>query len=196
MSVRLQEVHPSLVHYPIALLPLAIGADLAGRLTHSRQLLQVGKWAMAFTAGAAALTAASGLVAQQEVNVEGHALDVLITHRNLNLAVTGAAALMAARRFSERRPGAGYLAAGLAAIGAVAYSAYLGGHMVYELGVGVKAAGGTNPKGVPKLAGGQMAHAARVAGRDLVEGARTTVTELREGKLVPAMSHDGGASGQ
>lgn len=28
MSIQLQEVHPALVHLPIAMLPLAVGADV------------------------------------------------------------------------------------------------------------------------------------------------------------------------
>ncbi len=36
MKMRLQEIHPSLVHYPLALLPLSIGADLIGRATGNK----------------------------------------------------------------------------------------------------------------------------------------------------------------
>jgi len=33
MPVRLHEVHPAIVHFPIAVLPLAIDADPVGQLT-------------------------------------------------------------------------------------------------------------------------------------------------------------------
>jgi uncharacterized membrane protein len=33
MAVRLNEIHPSLVHFPIAIMPVAIGADLLGHVT-------------------------------------------------------------------------------------------------------------------------------------------------------------------
>lgn len=42
MAMRLHELHPSLVHFPIALLPTSIGSDLVGTLTRSRRLLELG----------------------------------------------------------------------------------------------------------------------------------------------------------
>lgn len=191
MAMRLQEIHPSLVHYPITLLPLAIGADALGRATGNEALLEAGRWAMMLAAGSAAVAAVFGLVAQQEVNAEGEALDTLITHRNLNLVAVGAATGLAARRWSQKKPSAGYLALGLASIGLVAVSAYLGGHMVYELGVGVKPAGGLKPTGVPELTTDDLASAARTAGHDIVEGARVTAREIGEGKLAPSLAPHG-----
>lgn len=38
MVMRLHEIHPSLVHFPIALLPTAIASDLVGTFTRSRPL--------------------------------------------------------------------------------------------------------------------------------------------------------------
>src|SRR5690349_21106828 len=95
MPMRLQELHPSIVHFPIAFLPIAIGADLLGRLTGSRSLLNLGKAAIGVAAAGAATAATTGLIAQQEVNADGQALDMLITHRNLNLAATVVATAMA-----------------------------------------------------------------------------------------------------
>ena len=71
MAIRIHEMHPAIVHVPIAFLPVSVGADLLGQ------------------------------VAGEEVNVEGRSRDMLMTHRNLNvvamLAVTawrfGAAAV-------------------------------------------------------------------------------------------------------
>ena len=62
-------------------LPVAIGADLLGCATGSRALREVGRWAMPLTAAAAALSATTGLVAQEEVKAEGRAHDLLVTHR-------------------------------------------------------------------------------------------------------------------
>jgi len=36
MAIRLQEMHAALVHLPIALLPLAVGADAIGHLTDNK----------------------------------------------------------------------------------------------------------------------------------------------------------------
>ena len=43
MAIRLQEMHPALVHLPIALLPLAVGADVVGRMTDNEGLLSFGR---------------------------------------------------------------------------------------------------------------------------------------------------------
>lgn len=196
MAMRLQELHPSLVHFPLALLPLAIGADLLGRASGNEKLLEAGRIGIGLAAGSAAIAGLAGLVAQQEVDAQGRALDELITHRNINLSAVAIAAGMAAWRMTRERPSAAYLALGLASMGAVTYSAYLGGHMVYELGVGVKPADGLKKEGtVPELTPSNLGHAAREAADDLAAGARLTVKEIGEGKLVPAITHHGSPSG-
>lgn len=198
-GVRLQEVHPSVVHFPIAFLPLAIGADAIGRATDNRSLMAVGRTAIALAAGGAAIAGATGLIAQQEVDADGRALDLLVTHRNLNLVALAGATALAVTRWTAKKPGIGYLLAGLASVALVGYTAYLGGHMVYEYGVGVKAADGLKKEGtVPALVPGQLRRAAREAGRDLVQGAQLTVKEIGEGKLAPAITHSrarGGGNG-
>ncbi|HEX6533338.1 MAG TPA: DUF2231 domain-containing protein [Gemmatimonadaceae bacterium] len=186
MAMRLQEVHPALVHLPIATLPLAVGADLLGRATGDPELLEVGRRSMALAAVGALASAVTGLIAQEEVSTEGESHDMLITHRNLNLLATLTATAMATWR-SRREPNAGYLALGLAGIGVVAYTAYLGGKMVYEHGVGVEAADGLYDERVPELKRGEMGRVARTSLRDLEKALPATVRELRRGKVAPAL---------
>ena len=97
MAMRLQEIHPSLVHYPLAFLPLSIGADLLARSTGNRTFAELGRYAMALAAGSAAVAAVAGLAAQEEVDVEegSEAYEMLVTHRNMNLTLVGAATGMA-----------------------------------------------------------------------------------------------------
>lgn len=189
MSMRPQELHPSLVHYPIALLPIAVGADLIGRATGSHTLREIGRLGMALTAGSAAVAALAGLAAQEEVNVEegSEAHDMLATHRTLNIGAVIAATTMAAWRWKEAEASPAYLAAGLAAIGTVGYSAYLGGKMVYKHGLGVEAADGLyeGAHPVPEITRENIGRVARDVGRDVVEGARSTVEHMREGHVVP-----------
>lgn len=189
MGIRLQEVHPSLVHLPISLLPVAIGADLLGRATGKRALLELGRRGIGLAAVGAAVSAASGLVAQEEVNVKGRTMDMLITHRNINLAATLVAGIMARWRARHYRPSLAYLGVGLAGIGAVCYSAYLGGTLVYKYGVGVEAAGGQYRTNPPELgAAGETGAWARDAATNLVHGAQHLAQELRQGKIVPALT--------
>ena len=192
MAAKLQELHPTLVHFPIALLPAAIVADLLAHVTGSRTLSAVGRALMPVAAASAALAAAAGLVAQQEVEATGEAEALLVTHRNMNLALTTVGTAMAVWRASEEEAGPAYLALGLAALGGLSYSAYLGGKMVYEFGVGVKPADGLREGDAPELAPGHLAEAGRRALGDLKASVRPVVDDLKAGRLAPAVgrSHE------
>jgi hypothetical protein len=114
---------------------------------------------------------------------------MLITHRNLNIAATlvmGALALWRSRRY---RPSLGYLGLGLAGVGALTYSAYLGGSLVYKHGVGVKRAGGQHRQHPPELGEtGASAAFAKDAAVDLVHGVKHLGKETVEGKIVPSLT--------
>ena len=108
MAIRLQEMHPALVHFPIAMLPLAIGADAAGIAAGNESLLSFGQKAICIAAAGAVAAAVTGLIAGEEVNVEGSSQDMLMTHRNLNFIATLVATGLALWR-SKHAPGAAYL---------------------------------------------------------------------------------------
>ena len=50
MAIQLQEMHPALVHLPIALLPLAVGADVITSMTDNDSLLPSGQKAIGVVA--------------------------------------------------------------------------------------------------------------------------------------------------
>lgn len=188
MAIRLEQVHPAVVHVPIAMLPLAVGADLLGAVTDSRSLSAFGRGAIATAAVGAVAAAATGLIAGEEVNVEGPSRDTLMTHRNLNAAATVIASCMAVWRSGNDRPGTGYFAAGLAGIGVLAYTAYLGGKLVYEAGVAVAPAEGVYRPDAPTLQAGQVGEFLRDAATDLAHGVEHMAEELRQGYVVPAIA--------
>jgi len=196
MAVRLHEVHPAIVHFPIALLPAAIGADLLGRLTGNEGLREAGRKLMPIAAASAAISAITGLVAQEEVVADGRAHDVLVTHRNINLGMVGVSAALAAWRWRSEKPSASYLALGLAGLGAVTYSAYLGSKMVYEYGVGVDAAHGIRPGRGAELVPGQLTDAARDAVEDVERGVPRVVDDLRRGEIAPVVESGGDWAGR
>lgn len=187
MAMRLQELHPALVHFPITLLPVAVGADALGKLTGSASLLRIGKVGIALAAGSAVVSAVAGLIAQEEVKAEGAAHDLLVTHRNLNIALVGVALLMARHRARRRRPSFRYLATGAAGIGLMSYTSYLGGHMVYEYGVGVVAADGADGR-PPELRPAEARAVAEAAIEDLRTGARHVMEDFAAGEVVPWLS--------
>jgi uncharacterized membrane protein len=189
MAMKLHEVHPALVHFPLALLPLSIGADLLGRLTGSDSLLDLGRRTMPLAAASGLVAGAAGLMAQNEVEADGDSLAMLKTHRTLNLGLVAVAGAMAAYRSQRERPSVAYLLAGLVGSVAMTYSAYLGGTMVYHAGVGVEAADGVRQKPhVPELTRAEAQRALRSAASDLGQGIKVTVEESAKGDLVPALT--------
>lgn len=189
MSMGLQEVHPALVHMPLAFAPLSIVSDIAGVVTDDPSLIAVGRATIGLAAASAAVAAVTGLIAQEEVIAEGRASDHLATHRNLNLVGGMALAGMALWR-RDHDPGRGYIALGAGILGTMFYTAYLGGKMVYDHGVGVKAAGGTRAD-VPELRWGENARAARAALSDVREGAAHAAEDIRDGRLAPSLRRAG-----
>jgi uncharacterized membrane protein len=188
MAMRLQEVHPSLVHFPLTLLPLAVGADAIGRFTGNKKLTWLGRWGIAASAITGAVAGLAGLIAQEEVNVSGRTMDMLITHRNLNLAAVGAISALAVQRARTREPSIPYLLGGLAAFGVVAYSGYIGGELVYRHGVGVEPAGGLWEGGGPELTLKNAGQVMRSAGKGLGMGFVHLGKETVEGKLAPTLT--------
>ena len=187
MAIQLQEMHPALVHLPIALLPLAVGADVFGSMTDNDSLLSFGQKAIGVAAVGAVASAVTGLIAGEEVNVEGVSEEMLITHRNLNFIATVVATGMALWRSKHRKPNAAYLGVGAVGVGVLAYTAYLGGKLVYDVGVGVKPAKGVYRSDAPALQSGQIGSFVKAAGTDLVHGVQHMVEEVAKGRLIPTL---------
>ena len=83
MAIRLQEMHSALVHLPIALLPLAVGAAAIGRLTDNKSRAVVRAEGDLHCCGRRPGLAVTGLIAGEEVNVESASQDMLITRPKL-----------------------------------------------------------------------------------------------------------------
>lgn len=187
MAVRLQEVHPSLVHFPIALLPTALAADALGRWTGSAALLEAGRRLMPAAAASAVVSALAGLAAQAAVKAEGEAHDLLVTHRNLNAGLTVLAVGLAATRLGRDKPGWGYLLAGLAGVATMAYTAAIGGRMVYAHGLGVEPADGVEESKAPEIRTDNLGEVAGVAADNIAHAARHALKHLKEGQIAPAL---------
>lgn len=185
MAMRLQELHPSVVHFPIALLPVSIASDALGLLTDNRSLMELGRLTMPIAAASGALAGVLGLIAQEVVQTDEEGAAMLVTHRTLNLGLIGAAAAMAVSRLRRKKPDPAYLAIGAAGIGVMIYSAYLGGQMVYDRGVGVASAGGLLEDAAPPLT--RPGEATVKSARHIARGARHMVEETMDGQLVPAL---------
>lgn len=187
MAIRLQELHPMLVHLPITLVPLAIGADVVGCLTGRRAARSFARRTIGLAATGAVAAAVTGLIAGEEVNVEGESRAMLMTHRNLNVAATAVTCCLAVWRLQHSKPNAAYLATGAAGIGILGYTAYLGGRLVYGHGVGVVPAHGVYREDAPRLRAGQLGTFFITAATDLVHGLQHMAQELAKGQIVPTL---------
>lgn len=172
MRIRLHETHPIMAHWPVVLIPTMVGLDIAAHVTDDDRLHRIARITTPAVAGCTALTAATGLIAEQEVRTDDESQSMLDAHRNVNLISGGVLTAMAAYRSTGRRPGWGYMATGVGLVGALAYSAYLGGRMVYEKGVGVEAAGGLRTDQSPTIGRDTIGQLLTAAGRQLWQGIR------------------------
>jgi uncharacterized membrane protein len=190
MAMRLHEVHPSLVHFPLTLVPTALALDALGHVTNNTALSRVGRYLMPLAASSAVVTAVAGYAAQAAVRAEGEAHDMLVTHRNLNTGLVALTSAMALARMGRERVGAFYWLLGLAGIATMGYTAYLGGKMVYSHRVGVEPHG-VNVDASPEIRPGSIGQAVRKAAKNITEQANrpTPVRGEQERQYAPD-AHD------
>lgn len=167
MTMRTHELHPSLVHAPLVLLPAAALVDLLAALSpRDARLDRAGCRLWWGTVGAGLLTGLAGMAAAKEIELPNdHARDRMFVHGMGNLALVLSAAGVASWR-ARHRASLTSAATGMLATGAAIYTAYLGGELVYSDGAGVKALGGATAETPPlfsRQAPGRLA-------RDAVRG--------------------------
>jgi uncharacterized membrane protein len=143
---EIPNVHVIVVHFPIALLPVALGFDLLGRLTGSRELHAVGRWTLWAGTLAAALAVWSGLAGENDVHpyVTEAAEEIIEQHERLQLGTLGAAIGLSLWRAFARAPfpergGVVYFLLAAAMVANLVVASDLGGQMVFEHGVAVRA---------------------------------------------------------
>ncbi|WP_230534279.1 DUF2231 domain-containing protein [Microvirga roseola] len=185
MPMRVQEVHPAIAHFPVALLPTAVACDLVGRLTDNKALMETGRQLMPIAAASAAATGIAGFAAQEAVKTRDVSHDLLVTHRTLNIGLLALSMALAGIRVRRKRPGAGYLLAGLAGAALVTYSGYLGGRMVYAHGVGVEPADGVEHERAPEMPRDGLGRAARTSASNIGHAVRHTAHDMAEGQIAP-----------
>jgi uncharacterized membrane protein len=143
MPIRTHELHPSLVHAPLVLLPAAAVIDLLATLSpRDRRLDRASRRLWWVTAGGGLFVGLTGMAASQEIELRSdHARDMMFLHGVGNLTIVLSALGIASWRARNRASFTSTMA-GFAASGAAMYMGYLGGELVYSHGAGVKALGG------------------------------------------------------
>ena len=128
-------VHPVLVHFTTALLPVSFVSDVAGRFTDRYSLTPAAWWMLLYGAIATPLTALAGWMwaADIEKLSGGSVGSTMTVHRWLGISLVLGFLFMAIWRgrifILARKPGIIYFAAAAVVIAALMYQGYLGGNM-------------------------------------------------------------------
>ena len=138
-------VHPVLVHFPIALIFIAVLCDLIGIIFRKNPFIFTANILTAFAALGAAAAVISGSLAENSVWHPGAAHELLETHEIVGYVFLGIMVVFAIFRFAvgEKIYGrAGWIAVliGVVTAAIVSYGGYLGGEIVYTHGTGVREA--------------------------------------------------------
>jgi uncharacterized membrane protein len=145
----LPNVHPLLVHFPIALLTSFFLLDLLGSLMKRQEIRRTASWFLYLGAALSLFTVAAGLIAAGSVPHGDDVHEIMEHHEHLAITVLSLASALSVWRWIGKgviEGAANRLHLLLAAIltGLLAFTADLGGLMVYKFGVGVAAANQIN----------------------------------------------------
>ena len=141
----MDNIHPLLVHFPLAFLSTFFVLDVVGTLAKKQHWRNVASWLLYFGTVAAVFTVIAGFIAASSVahGEEVHA--IMERHEHYGISVLSLAILLSAWRWKS----GGFIQGGangfflvLAGLlcGLMMLGADLGGLMVYKYGVAVKAA--------------------------------------------------------
>lgn len=140
--IALPNLHPAMVHLPIALLLAALVLEIAGLVARKPWLNQAAGAVLVLAVLGGVVAVATGLAAEDIVGEAAH--ETMERHELSALITLGVAVLLLVWRALAgwRLPsGAGrivYLVVLVVAVGLVGYTGHLGGKLVFRYGVGVE----------------------------------------------------------
>jgi FtsP/CotA-like multicopper oxidase with cupredoxin domain/uncharacterized membrane protein len=141
-------LHPAVVHFPIALAVLSVGADAFGWALGSRaiasSLFAAGWLALGGATVSAVVAIALGIRDMRQATIAEEVHKHVHHHMRVGFSVFGALALLFTWRMSQVLAGHAavglvYLLAGAAILALVGYQGWLGGELVFRYRVGVSA---------------------------------------------------------
>jgi uncharacterized membrane protein len=139
----INNIHPLLVHFPIALLSLFFILEVFATVSKKPHWREVGSYFLYFGALTAVFTVIAGFVAAYSVEHNDTVHHIMLRHQYIGLAVTGLAIVLSIWRYkaAELTGGAKHFFLILATVMTVLLmlGADLGGLMVYHYGTGVQA---------------------------------------------------------
>ncbi|HEX4055246.1 MAG TPA: DUF2231 domain-containing protein [Tepidisphaeraceae bacterium] len=126
-------IHPILVNFTAALVPVSIFSDLAGRLFRRESLLTVGWWTMLYAGLITPFTAMFGWLfwMPDDNGVKGMAI-----HKWLGTSLAALLIMLLVWRITIHRkkqsPGVAYLLVGICFVAALIYQGMLGGDQTFS----------------------------------------------------------------
>ena len=141
----MDNIHPLLVHFPIAFLSVFFALDLVGTLAKKPHWRSIASWFLYFGTVAAVFTVIAGFIAANSVAHGQNVHDIMERHEQIGIAVLSLAVVLSIWRILSGgliRGGANSFFLILSALmcALMMLGADLGGLMVYHYGVAVKAA--------------------------------------------------------
>lgn len=136
-------VHPMIVHFPIAFLAAFLALELAGTVWRRPALRQSASGMLYLGALGAVVAAGAGLIAEDSVPHGASVHEIMEWHERLGLTVAGLSVVLAVWRavagaaFTGMAQAFHLLLAGIVGV-CLFFGADLGGLMVYQYGVGVR----------------------------------------------------------
>lgn len=135
-------IHPMLVHFPIALLSAAVLFDLLGRKWRSEECRIAGLYTLVLGFAGAAVSVASGAMAEDAVEHSGVPERAIEIHEILGFAAFWIFAGLLGLRLATglgwiREQRTVSLLLGIAGVVVMLVASYYGGSLVYDYGAGV-----------------------------------------------------------
>lgn len=131
--IELPPLHPILVHFPVALLPIATLFDLLGRVRKNAALAHAGCFSLLAAAAVTPLTAASGWLWLRDIGEMAHG-DMVI-HQWLGTALPLLLIPLSVWRYRiharATQPTKAFLAALIIVLGLVTFQGHIGGRMTF-----------------------------------------------------------------
>ncbi len=147
----MQNIHPLFVHFPIALLSAALLFELIAMAFKKPASQTAGWWTFVLGVIAMVVTAITGLIAERSVGHTDDAHELILQHRNLEIAAGALFVLLFIWRISLKGelPGSTVLRSiyggvFVLAMAAILTGAHVGGRLVYEFGVGTSQSPGSS----------------------------------------------------
>ena len=140
-------VHPLLVHFPIALIFVIVVCDLIGMILHKESFIFTGTIVTVFAVLGAGAAVLSGLIAEESVEESEQVESLIQTHELLGFVYLGLILFLLIYRLALRKRLSGMtgwiaVIISVAAAVVVSIGGYIGGEMVYRYGTGVAAVQG------------------------------------------------------